>query len=172
MLAADLKAKDPPVPIVLDRRRYALPRAGADDVEIFAIGDIHGRSDLLAALLDEAAREPRRAAWRVVVLLGDLVDRGPDSLGAINLAIDAARRAGAVETVALMGNHEAMMRLALDEATPRAEAIDALQTWIANGGDNTLAEFVRFSATPADLDDLLRTRAKVCRRMSPTGSRA
>jgi len=47
------------------------------------------------------------------------------------------------------------MRLALDAATPRADAIDALQTWIANGGDHTLAEFVRFSATPADLDDLL-----------------
>ena len=54
-----------------------------------------------------------------------------------------------------MGNHEAMMRLALDAATPHADAIDALQTWIVNGGDNTLAEFVRFSATPADLDDLL-----------------
>ena len=142
--------------IVLDRTRYTLPRAGADDVEIFAVGDIHGRSDLLGALLDEAAREPRRAAWRVVVLLGDLVDRGPDSLGAIDLALEAARRAGGVETVALMGNHEAMMRLALDAATPHDDAIDALQTWIANGGDNTLAQFVRFCATPADLDDLLR----------------
>ena len=47
------------------------------------------------------------------------------------------------------------MRLALDAATPHDDAIDALQTWIVNGGDNTLAEFVRFSATPADLDDLL-----------------
>jgi serine/threonine protein phosphatase 1 len=148
--------KDLPVPIVLDRQRYALPRAGADDVEIFAIGDIHGRSDLLAALLDEAAREPHRGGRRVVVLLGDLVDRGLDSLGAIDLALDAARRAGGDETVALMGNHEAMMRLALDATTPHVEAIDALQTWIVNGGDNTLAEFLRFSATPADLDDLLR----------------
>ena len=155
MVAADPKAEDPPVPIVLDRLRYELPRAGADDVEIFAVGDIHGRSDLFAALLDEAAREPRRAARRVVVLLGDLVDRGPDSLGAIDLAIGAARRAEADETVALMGNHEAMMRLALDAATQRADAIDALQTWIVNGGDHTLAEFVRFSATPADVDDLL-----------------
>ena len=155
MLAADLKAEEAPVPIVLDRRRYALPRAGADDVEIFAVGDIHGRSDLLAALLDEAAREPRRAARRVVVLLGDLVDRGPDCLGAVNLAIDAAARAGGDETVALMGNHEAMMRLALDPATPHDAAIDALETWLVNGGDHTLGEFVRFSATPADLDDLL-----------------
>ena len=141
--------------IVLERQQYALPRTPAGDMEIFAIGDIHGRSDLLEALLDEAAREPRRAARRVVVLLGDLVDRGADSLGAIDLALDAAERARADETVALMGNHEAMMRLALDAATPPADALDALQTWIANGGDRTLAEFVRFSATPADLDDLL-----------------
>jgi serine/threonine protein phosphatase 1 len=155
MVAADRSAKDPPVPVVIDRTRYALPRAGADDVEIFAVGDIHGRSDLLDALLDEAAREPRRVARRVVVLLGDLVDRGADSLGAIDLALDAAEHARGDETVALMGNHEAMMRLALDATTPHADAIDALQTWIANGGDNTLAEFLRFSATPADLDDLL-----------------
>jgi serine/threonine protein phosphatase 1 len=155
MLAVDPKSEDPPVPIVLDRTRYRLPRAGADDVEIFAVGDIHGRSDLLAALLDEAAREPRRAARRVVVLLGDLVDRGGDSLGAIDLALDAAERARSDEAVALMGNHEAMMRLALDASTPHVDAIDALQTWIVNGGDKTLAEFVRFSATPADLDDLL-----------------
>ena len=154
MVAADPKG-GPPVPIVLDRQSYALPRAGADEVEIFAVGDIHGRSDLFAALLDEAGREPRRRARRVVVMLGDLVDRGGDCLGAIDLALDAAERVGADETVSLMGNHEAMMRLALDAATPHVDAIDALQTWIVNGGDKTLAEFLRFSATPADLDDLL-----------------
>jgi serine/threonine protein phosphatase 1 len=143
------------VPIVLDRTSYELPRAAADGVEIFAVGDIHGRSDLLGALLDEAAREPRRAARRVVVLLGDLIDRGADSLGAIDLGLEATDRTHSDETVALMGNHEAMMRLALDASTPHIDAIDALQTWIVNGGDKTLAEFLRFSATPADLEDLL-----------------
>lgn len=160
------------MPVVFNRMRYALPRAADDDVEIFAVGDIHGRSDLLAALFDEAALESRRAVRRVVVLLGDLVDRGADSLGAIDLAREAAQLAGADETVTLMGNHEAMMRLALDAATPHADAIDALQTWIANGGDRTLAEFMRFSATPADLDDLLSDARQVCPRMSPIGSRA
>ena len=143
------------MPIVLERQQYALPRAPAGDVEIFAIGDIHGRSDLLEALLDEAAREPRHAARRIVVLLGDLVDRGGDCLGAIDLGIDAAGRAGADEAISLMGNHEAMMRLALDAATPHDAAIEAMETWIVNGGDHTLGEFLRFSATPADLEDLL-----------------
>ena len=43
------------------REVLSLPRAIEPDCEIFAIGDIHGRSDLLDALLQQAAREPRRA---------------------------------------------------------------------------------------------------------------
>ncbi len=134
--------------IVVDRHSFALPRSGAPDVEIFAIGDIHGRSDLLAALLDEAAREPRRAPRRAMVFLGDLIDRGPDSLGAIDLAIGAGKRVGAEETIALMGNHETMMRLALDPATAPRDAIDALETWGANGGYRVVAQF-------SDLDPML-----------------
>ena len=142
--------------IVVDRHAFVLPRSGAPEVEIFAIGDIHGRSDLLAALLDEAAREPRRAPRRAIVFLGDLIDRGPDSLGAIDLAIGAGERVGAEETIALMGNHETMMRLALDPATPLEDAIDALKTWAMNGGDRFVAEFVDLDAAPADADALLR----------------
>lgn len=134
--------------VVVDRQAFALPRAGAPDVEIFAIGDIHGRTDLLAALIEEARREPRRAPRRAIVFLGDLIDRGPDSLGAIDLAIGAGERIGAEETIALMGNHETMMRLALDPATPLEDAIDALETWVANGGDRVIAEFADLDSTP------------------------
>jgi serine/threonine protein phosphatase 1 len=141
--------------VLLERRAFPLPLGAAGEVEIFAVGDIHGRSDLLAALIDEAARAPRLREKRAIVFLGDLVDRGPDSLGAIDLAIGAKARVGADETVALMGNHEAMMRLALDSETPREVALDALDAWIANGGDRTLAEFVRADPPPANLDDLL-----------------
>jgi len=126
--------------LVVDRHRFVLPRSGAPGLEIFAIGDIHGRSDLLAALLDEAAREPRRADARAIVFLGDLIDRGPDSLGAIDLAIEAAERIGAERAIGLMGNHEAMMRLGLDPATAPADASAALAAWIRNGGDRVLAE--------------------------------
>ena len=140
---------------VVERRGFSLPLSAAPETEIFAVGDIHGRSDLLAALIDEAAREPKRYEKRVIVFLGDLIDRGPDSLGAIDLAIGAKARVGADEAIALMGNHETMMRLALDPETPRDEAIDALDTWIANGGDRTLAEFVKADSPPENLDDLL-----------------
>jgi serine/threonine protein phosphatase 1 len=141
--------------VVVDRHSFALPRSGAPEVEIFAIGDIHGRVDLLDALLDEAAREPRRAARRAIVFLGDLVDRGPDSLGAIDLAIGAARRIGAEESIALMGNHETMMRLALDPTTSLPDAIDALEAWVANGGGRTIAEFADPNAAPATPEALV-----------------
>src|SRR5271156_473939 len=103
--------------VAVERREFRLPFAGSLDKEILAVGDIHGRSDLLAALIDEAAREPKLREKRALVFLGDLVDRGPDSLGAIDIAIGAAARIGADEDIGLMGNHEAMMRLALDAET-------------------------------------------------------
>jgi serine/threonine protein phosphatase 1 len=140
---------------VVDRQTFALPREVAQDVEVFAIGDIHGRSDLLQALLDEAASEPRRRERRSLVFLGDLVDRGPDSLGAINLAIAAADRIGAGETIALMGNHEAMMRLALDPSTPWDVALDALTGWLRNGGGAAARQFTDFKVEPAGLEELL-----------------
>ena len=140
---------------VVARQAYFLPRAAAPNVEIFAVGDIHGRADLLAALLDEAAREPQARERRAIVFLGDLIDRGPDSLGAIDLAIGAKARLGADEAIALMGNHEAMLRLALEPETPRRAALDALATWLRNGGDRTLAEFVEVDSPPAGLEELL-----------------
>ncbi|MGD1016853.1 MAG: metallophosphoesterase [Roseiarcus sp.] len=137
------------MPVVVDRQSHALPRSAAAEVEIFAVGDIHGRVDLLDALLEQARREPRRAPRRAVAFLGDLVDRGPDPLGAIDLAIGAGERIGAEESIALMGNHETMMRLALDPATPLADAIDALEGWVANGGWPTIAQFADPAAAPA-----------------------
>jgi len=141
--------------VVVDRQTFALPRSGGADVEIFAVGDLHGRPDLLSALIEEAAREPRRAARRALVFLGDLIDRGPDSLGAIDLAIGAGARIGAEESVALFGNHETMMRLAVDPATGRQDAIDALENWLANGGARVIAEIVDLDAAPTTPEGLI-----------------
>jgi serine/threonine protein phosphatase 1 len=140
---------------VVDRKTFALPRAVAPDAEIFAVGDIHGRPDLLHALIDEATREPRRRERRILVFLGDLVDRGPDSLGAIDLAVEAGARIGADEAIALMGNHEAMMRLALDPRTPWEDALDALETWLRNGGGAVVRQFADFEVEPVGPEELL-----------------
>src|SRR5277367_2898977 len=141
--------------VVVERQGFSLALGVSPGVEVFAIGDIHGRSDLLAALIDEAAREPKLRDKRVIVFLGDFVDRGSDSLGAIDLAMAAKARVGADEAIALMGNHETMMRLALDPETPWDDAIDAFDTWLGNGGDRTVAEFVKSERPPESLDDLL-----------------
>ena len=141
--------------VAIERRGFSLPLGVDPKAEIFVVGDIHGRSDLLAALIDEAAREPKLRDKRTIVFLGDLVDRGSDSLGAIDLAMAAKARVGADESIALMGNHETMMRLALDPVTPWDDAIDAFETWLANGGDRTVAQFLKTGEQRDDLEDLL-----------------
>jgi len=140
---------------VVQRQTFTLPRAVASDVEIFAIGDIHGRTDLMHALLDAAAAEPRRRERRAIVFLGDLVDRGPDSLGAIDLALSAGERIGAEEPIGLMGNHEAMMRLALESGTSWDVALDALANWLRNGGGAVVRQFADFDIAPGDAEGLL-----------------
>ena len=100
---------------------------------VYAIGDIHGRLDLFEALIaeieaDDAAAEPARST---VILLGDLVDRGPDSAGVVRRARQwqASR-----EVRILAGNHEEMfLQAAADHRY--------LDQWYANGGLATLASF-------------------------------
>lgn len=95
----------------------------------FAIGDVHGQADAFEAALTAL---PSLADGRYgLVLLGDLVDRGPDSMRCLELAENAADLSGADEVVKLPGNHELMM---LDLAHRRDEAF----IWLDNGGDETL----------------------------------
>jgi serine/threonine protein phosphatase 1 len=98
----------------------------------YAIGDIHGRLDLLdKALARIRADRPRMA--RRIVCLGDYVDRGPDSFGVVERLIGAAEDG---EAVCLCGNHEAMMLAAL-----HAPASAAWSMWLSNGGKATLASY-------------------------------
>ena len=124
------------------RENLPLPRAIEPGVEIVAIGDIHGRADLLDALLGAAAATPLGEPVRRLVFTGDLVDRGPDSLGAIELARDGAELIGAQGTIALMGNHETLMRMALDLAVPPKLGLAALRVWLGNGGDAVVEQIL------------------------------
>lgn len=77
-----------------------------EGMRLYAIGDVHGRLDLLAAMHRAIAAEIAREAvpdWRVVHL-GDYVDRGPDSRGVIDFLIDKRERDA--RNVCLGGNHE------------------------------------------------------------------
>ena len=80
--------------------------AGPKGSRAYAIGDVHGRLDLMIELLqriesDNAARRPART---FLVFLGDLVDRGPDSSGVIEHLLRHPPRFA--RTVFLAGNHE------------------------------------------------------------------
>ncbi|MDD3799396.1 MAG: metallophosphoesterase family protein [Novosphingobium sp.] len=74
---------------------------------VYAIGDIHGRLDLLASLAAAIEIDDRSAghADTTVLLLGDLVDRGMDSAGVVDFALDWRERR---RVRILMGNHEEM----------------------------------------------------------------
>jgi serine/threonine protein phosphatase 1 len=96
---------------------------------IYAVGDIHGRLDLLQQLLQlirlDAAGKPYK-----LVFLGDYVDRGPDSKGVINELM------GLDNTICLMGNHEKMM---LDADGPFY--VETMWHWCTNGGHDTLESY-------------------------------
>ena len=115
------KAATPPPPAVPAGTRY------------YVIGDIHGRCDLFEALIaaieaDDAARAEARTT---VVLLGDLVDRGPDSAGVI-----ARARAWESErkVVLLAGNHEEMFLEAFDDPV-------MLRHFLRHGGRQTILSY-------------------------------
>jgi len=104
------------------------------DRPLLAIGDVHGRLDLLHVihrhLEAEVLPDARAHGTPLVAHLGDYIDRGPDSLGCL-LAADAFAPE-ACETLLLPGNHEQMALDALDGR----EGIDL---WLMNGGTSALA---------------------------------
>lgn len=92
-----------------------------------AIGDIHGCSKALAALI-ELIRPTLRDT---LVTLGDYVDRGPDTKGVLDLLIGLE---GRCHLVPLMGNHEEMM---LGARAGRS----GLEFWLRFGGDTALDSY-------------------------------
>ncbi len=101
---------------------------------VYAVGDIHGRSDLLAALLRkiEADASARPASRKTLIFLGDYVDRGPDSRGVVEMLLNGLPAGFDVRF--LKGNHEALL---LDFL----EGKGWLDHWLMNGGEPTLASY-------------------------------
>ena len=95
----------------------------------FAIGDIHGKADLLEVLLSDAAA---RGTFELVPL-GDYVDRGPDVPAVIETLTGPIDRC--TSRVCVLGNHEDMMiRTLQGDAT-------YLDTWLRYGGRETLTSY-------------------------------
>jgi serine/threonine protein phosphatase 1 len=114
--------------------RAPLPRV-PDDVRVYAIGDIHGCDAEFARLLaeierDHASRGPKR---KIIVLLGDLVDRGPDSAAVVERARTLA--SGDTEVRLLAGNHEEMLLRSCDGDA------GSLRLFARNGGRETAQSY-------------------------------
>ncbi len=101
---------------------------------LYAVGDIHGESEMLSELL---AKLPLAADDRVV-FVGDYVDRGPDSKGVVDKLI-AFSREHACEV--LLGNHASMV---LDFLGWRGAEYFGGDAFLMNGGDRTLASYDYF----------------------------
>lgn len=94
---------------------------------LYAIGDIHGCSTALKTLIEAIDPQPEDT----IVLLGDLIDCGPDSRGVLDQLIALS---GRCHLVVLMGNHEEMMLQALES---RSE----FNYWFKLGGEQTLQSY-------------------------------
>lgn len=120
------------------------PPAVPDGTRWYAIGDIHGRLDLFDALIAGIEAEIAAAPGldHRVVLLGDLVDRGPDSAAVIARARAWQRRRN---VRILAGNHEEMFLAAF-------EKVEGLRHFLKHGGYETALSFGVTAQELAKLD--------------------
>jgi serine/threonine protein phosphatase 1 len=88
--------------------------SGPPQSRAYAIGDVHGRLDLLKDLLVKIERDSvsRRPAKTYLIFLGDLVDRGPDSNGVIDFLL--SRPPAFARPIFIKGNHEEFFLRVLD----------------------------------------------------------
>jgi serine/threonine protein phosphatase 1 len=117
------------------RRRPAPEGASTDGRVIYAVGDVHGRLDLLDPLLEQIRDDALTAALpkSVLIFVGDYIDRGGASKGVIDRVI-ALQHEGVFEVRALKGNHEEALLAFLDDASFGP-------TWCENGGTQTLVSY-------------------------------
>jgi serine/threonine protein phosphatase 1 len=126
---------------------------------VYAIGDVHGRVDLLGymhQLIHEDAYR-RQAPRNVVVYLGDYIDRGSKSAAVIDLLLDEPLPS--FERVHLRGNHE-------DSLLRFLEDISVGPAWFFYGGDATLKSYGVTPPEPAARpQEMLRAQRELKRRL-------
>jgi serine/threonine protein phosphatase 1 len=126
---------------------------------VYAIGDVHGRADQLATLLDLIRNDSEtgpRPSQLDLILLGDYIDRGRDSSAVLDLLYDLDLPN--MTLTLLRGNHEQVL---LDlVARPRQPQ---LEQWLTYGGLETLASYGLASQTlySNDLDAILAAMLQI-----------
>jgi serine/threonine protein phosphatase 1 len=116
------------------RERAGPPPTVPAGARVYAVGDIHGRAGLLSEmhgliLADAATSDAER---RVVVYLGDYVDRGLESRQVVDVLLDEPLPG--FESVHLKGNHEEFMLVFLEDTGVGTG-------WLNNGGNATLYSY-------------------------------
>ncbi|MEM7703614.1 MAG: metallophosphoesterase [Pseudomonadota bacterium] len=110
------------------------PRASVPEgTRYYVIGDIHGRLDLYNALIDAIEADDAKAgkADTRVILLGDLVDRGPESAGVVERTREWQKQRN---VRVLAGNHEQMFLDAFEKP-------DVLRHFLRHGGRETILSY-------------------------------
>lgn len=114
------------------------------DSRTFVIPDIHGCARTFRRLIFEVVRLKKTD---VLYLLGDMIDRGPDSKGVIDTILEL--QASGYDVRPIRGNHEQMLLTYMH--TPLYKN---LALWLANGGCNTLESYG--VAMPEELEELIK----------------
>lgn len=122
--------------------------SGPDGQRAYVIGDIHGRADLLGRLLEEIHRDVETLPQQktLLVFLGDLIDRGPNSAEVVE-RLRTYRRSG-IRAVFLLGNHEeVLLRIVAGEG-------QLIPSWLGFGGAQCLRSYGADPQQIALLDDM------------------
>jgi serine/threonine protein phosphatase 1 len=135
------------------QQQPAAPPRVPEGTRVYAIGDVHGRADLLREmhqLIHEDAYA-RQAPRNVVVYLGDYVDRGPASAEVIDILLD--EKLPGFESVHLAGNHEDTLIRFLSD-------LSVAGLWLEYGGAPTLYSY---GVKPPGMNeaDLLRAQGEL-----------
>jgi serine/threonine protein phosphatase 1 len=125
----------------------------APEEQIFAIGDIHGQAETLRKTLARIASTERCAKTSHLVFTGDIIDRGPDNLGAVDMVLNAKELAGVDKVTLLPGNHELMLMAAIEK-----RGYD-MQLWAVNGGYPVIEEVDPYGHMQSE-DDVARGLAE------------
>ena len=115
---------------------------------IAVIGDVHGQTDKLAIVLEKLKSLPDYAN-RWLIFIGDLVDRGPDPKGSVELLLQTLRQHP--KTTAIAGNHEFAMCSALGWL-PSQEGSHWGDRWVKHY--NSEPTFASYGAEAGNLQDL------------------
>lgn len=140
------------------------PASVPENTRVYAIGDIHGRLDLLTQLLDRLAEDAASYDGdKLAVFLGDYIDRGPDSKGVIDRLMQPLP--AGIRPVYLQGNHEWAM----------LQFFTSLETgagWMQHGGMETLKSYGIPMEPGAPTPERLAVLQKTLRERFPRRHRA